>query len=117
MDTINMHEAKTHLSRLVQRVEAGEEVVIARDGKPVAKLVPFKEELRPREPGSMRGLITLPENFPEDFDAPDLEIYQGFYGEEEGRAWYEHDVKMRAERKEQERLAREAGSADEAAEE
>lgn len=40
MKTVNMHEAKTHLSRLMQEVEAGEEVVIARTGKPIVKLVP-----------------------------------------------------------------------------
>jgi prevent-host-death family protein len=39
---INVHEAKTHLSRFLQRVEGGEEIVIARDGRPVARLVPFR---------------------------------------------------------------------------
>ena len=97
MNAVNMHEAKTHLSRLVERVAAGEEIVIARSGKPVAKLVPFVEDLRPREPGSMRGLIQVPE----DFDEPDLQLYQDFYGEDEGRAWYEHDVRLRAELKRQ----------------
>ncbi|MGH9321991.1 MAG: type II toxin-antitoxin system Phd/YefM family antitoxin, partial [Vicinamibacteria bacterium] len=42
MKTMNVHEAKTHLSKLLERVEAGEEVIIARNGKAVAKLVPYK---------------------------------------------------------------------------
>ena len=41
METVNVHEAKTHLSRLLQRIEAGEEIVIARAGRPVARLVPY----------------------------------------------------------------------------
>jgi prevent-host-death family protein len=47
MKLINIHEAKTHLSRLIERVEAGEEIVIARAGKPVAKLVPYVEQAPP----------------------------------------------------------------------
>lgn len=50
MKTVNIHEAKTQLSRLLKRVEAGEEVVVARAGKPVAKLVPVSAK-KPREPG------------------------------------------------------------------
>ena len=66
MHTVNMHEAKTHLSRLVERVEAGEEIIIARNGSPVAKLVPVADDLTPRVPGSMQGQIWMAE----DFDAP-----------------------------------------------
>ena len=50
LESVNVHEAKTHLSRLLERVEAGEEIVIARAGKPVARLVPL-------EPGEPRRLI------------------------------------------------------------
>jgi len=50
MKTVNIHQAKTQLSRLLKRVEAGEEVVLARAGKPVAKLVPMPAQ-KPREPG------------------------------------------------------------------
>jgi prevent-host-death family protein len=99
MDAVNIHEAKTHLSRLVERVAAGEEIVIARSGKPVAKLVPFQEPREPRRWGSMRGVFEIPEGF----DEPDLQIYQDFYGEHEGREWYEHDIKLRAELKRQKR--------------
>ena len=97
MSAVNIHQAKTHLSRLVERVVAGEEIVIARSGKPVAKLVPYKEERAPRSWGSMRGVLHLPD----DFDEPDLQIYQDFYGEEEGRAAYEHDRQVRDELKRQ----------------
>ncbi len=47
METVNIHEAKTHLSRLVERVLAGESITIAKSGKPVAKLVPIEEEPKP----------------------------------------------------------------------
>ena len=54
MVTVNVHEAKSNLSRLLKRVEAGEEVVIARNGKPVARLAPFKKRGN-RKPGSLKG--------------------------------------------------------------
>jgi prevent-host-death family protein len=57
MTTVNVHQAKTHLSRLLERVAAGEEVVIARAGKPVARLVPIKSE-EPRKPGLAKGRLT-----------------------------------------------------------
>ena len=62
---VNVHEAKTHLSRLLQRVAAGEEIVIARNGKPVARLVPAAPAPR-RLFGTDRGLFEVPD----DFDAP-----------------------------------------------
>lgn len=64
--TINIHEAKTHLSRLLDRVSQGEEIVIARAGKPVARLVPVSERPERREPGSASGRVVVGE----DFDAP-----------------------------------------------
>jgi prevent-host-death family protein len=64
--TVNIHEAKTHLSRLLTRVSSGEEVIIARAGKPVARLVPITEKPERRQPGSAAGtLVIMP-----DFDAP-----------------------------------------------
>lgn len=58
MDTVNVHEAKTHLSRLLDRVEAGEELIIARAGRPVAKLVPLSRSPIPRRTGGfLRGQI------------------------------------------------------------
>lgn len=54
---MNIHEAKTHLSRLIERVAAGEEIVISKAGKPVAKLVPFAAPAAPREGGFLAGQI------------------------------------------------------------
>ncbi len=59
----NIHEAKTHLSRLVERAEAGEEVIIARNGKPVAKLVAYKERSGPRKPGLWKGKVWIAPDF------------------------------------------------------
>ena len=64
--TINIHEAKTHLSRLLERVSEGEEIVISKAGRPVARLVPAGERPERREPGSASGLVVVGE----DFDAP-----------------------------------------------
>lgn len=63
MTTVNVHEAKTHLSRLLERVEAGEEVVIARAGTPVARLTSIAPPTpRPRI-GFMAGAFTVPDDF------------------------------------------------------
>lgn len=62
MATVNVHEAKTHLSRLLAQVEAGEEVVIARNGKPVARMVPCTPRGRPQF-GSWKGRITIGDSF------------------------------------------------------
>lgn len=75
MTTVNTHEAKTHLSRLLDRVAAGEEIVIARAGKPIARLVPWQEQDAVREGGEWRGLVHMSD----DFDAPLPEdIARGF---------------------------------------
>lgn len=71
---VNIHEAKTHLSRLVERVEAGEEVVIARAGRPVARLVAFHARTKPRVPGLWRGRVQMAA----DFDAPDDDLISTF---------------------------------------
>lgn len=63
MPTVNVHEAKTHLSRLLDRVAAGEEVIIARAGTPVARLVPVEQERKQRRPGTYRGRITIADDF------------------------------------------------------
>jgi prevent-host-death family protein len=64
MDKINVHQAKTHLSQLLDRVAKGEEIILARGGKPVAKLIPIASE--PRRPGQLKGRIRIAA----DFDAP-----------------------------------------------
>ena len=66
MKTVNVHEAKTHFSKLLARVEKGHEVVISRAGKPVARLVPHREEKRAPQFGGDRGKFVVPD----DFDAP-----------------------------------------------
>ncbi|MGH2595092.1 MAG: type II toxin-antitoxin system Phd/YefM family antitoxin [Actinomycetota bacterium] len=66
MDSVNIHDAKTHFSKLIERVVLGEEIVIARAGHPVAKLVPIVPDSHARRPGSARGLFVVPP----DFDAP-----------------------------------------------
>ena len=66
MTQVNVHEAKTHLSRLLARVAKGETVLIARAGKPVARLSPVTETQGRRTLGRDRGLFTVPD----DFDAP-----------------------------------------------
>ncbi len=60
---VNVHAAKTHLSRLLEDVEAGEEIVLARAGRPVARLVPFKPSKQPRTPGLWRGRVRLAPDF------------------------------------------------------
>ena len=63
METVNIHEAKTHLSQLLSAVAAGEEIVIARAGKPLAKLVPYQEAVEPRTPGYWRGQVRIAPDF------------------------------------------------------
>jgi prevent-host-death family protein len=57
--TVNVHEAKTHLSRLLDRAHAGEEIVIAKGGKPYARLLPLDQHEPKREPGTLQGLVEL----------------------------------------------------------
>jgi prevent-host-death family protein len=63
---VNVHQAKTHLSRLLDEVAAGAEVVIARAGRPVARLVPLEPVVRKKRLGALKGRIEVPD----DFDAP-----------------------------------------------
>ncbi|MDE2990020.1 MAG: type II toxin-antitoxin system Phd/YefM family antitoxin [Chloroflexota bacterium] len=62
MATVDVHQAKTHLSRLLAQVEAGEEVTIARNGKPVARLVPARTLGRP-QPDVFKGQVVVPDSF------------------------------------------------------
>jgi prevent-host-death family protein len=63
MRVINVYEAKTHLSQLLAAVATGEEIVIARAGKPLAKLVPYQEVVEPRTPGYWRGRVRIAPDF------------------------------------------------------
>lgn len=76
MVTVNVHEAKTNLSRLLVQVEAGEEVVIARNGKPVARLVIAREQGK-RQFGSMKGLISMDDTFFEPLPEEELRAWEG----------------------------------------
>lgn len=66
MTIINIHEAKTHFSKLINQALQGEEIIIARGNKPVVKLMPYTEEMSPRKGGQLQGLIEISD----DFDAP-----------------------------------------------
>ena len=77
MHITNIHQAKTQLSRLIERVLQGEEVVIGRAGKPVAKLVPYERSVQPRQGGQWRGQVAIEDNFDE---LPE-EIAAAFRGE------------------------------------
>jgi prevent-host-death family protein len=77
MRTVNIHEAKTHLSRLLQRAAGGEEIIIAKAGAPLAKLVPYRTNNEPRCPGFWRGKVQIAD----DFDALPEEIATAFRGE------------------------------------
>lgn len=71
---MNIYEAKTRFSRLVERVEAGEEIVIARAGRPVARLVPYRARRAARQPGLWKGRVRLAP----DFDAIDARLIEEF---------------------------------------
>jgi len=76
-ESVNVYEAKTHLSQLIDRAAAGEEIVIARAGHPVARLVALVEPPRPRVPGGWRGKVSMTAGFD---DLP-TEIEAAFRGE------------------------------------
>lgn len=75
MQIINIHQAKTNLSKLIEQVIAGEDVVIAKAGKPIAKLIKYKEPLKPRVPGLWKGKVWISN----DFNEEDKEINKLFY--------------------------------------
>ena len=78
MAVVNLHAAKTHLSRLVDQAAAGEEVIIAKAGKPIAKLVALDRPPQRRVPGTLAGRLRIPD----DLDAPlPDEILREFEGD------------------------------------
>ena len=76
MTVVNVHQAKTSLSRLLAQVEAGEEVVIARRGEPVARLVPCKPRSK-RQFGSMKGKIVIDDSFFDPLPEEELRAWEG----------------------------------------
>ena len=80
-EAIDIRQAKAQLSRLVERAKAGEEIIISRDGKPVARLVPLSPARAPRKPGLLKGKIRIGK----DFDSPLPEdVLAGFEGNSRG---------------------------------
>ena len=77
MQIINVYDAKTHLSRLLDQVAQGEEIIIARAGKPLAKLVPYRDDDQPRVPGSWHGRVRIAP----DFDELPPDLAAAFEGE------------------------------------
>jgi prevent-host-death family protein len=75
LDTVNVHEAKTHLSRLLERVKRGEEIVIARSGRPVARLVPLEPIERRRPLGLDKDRLWIADDFDE---AVPWQVFPGF---------------------------------------
>ncbi len=75
--TINIHDAKTQLSKLLQRVMAGEEIIIAKAGKPVARLVPFTQKPMERVPGSAKGKIWIAPDFQAPLPDDILDAFEG----------------------------------------
>lgn len=76
MPVVNVHQAKTHLSRLLAQVESGEEVVIARNGKPVARLVPCHPKGK-RQPDIFKGKIVIPDSFFDPLPEEELKAWEG----------------------------------------
>ena len=76
MTVVNVHQAKTQLSRLLAQVEAGEEVVIARRGNPVARLVRCQPETK-RQPDVLKGKVSIPESFFEPLPEEELASWEG----------------------------------------
>ena len=74
MNISNIHEAKSNLSKLIEKVEHGEEVIIARSGKPVAKLIPYQTNQTPRTGGQWKGKVKIAA----DFDKLPKDIAEAF---------------------------------------
>lgn len=79
--TVNLYEAKTHLSKLVEAAARGEEIVIAKAGKPRARLVPLEKPQAKRTPGGLKGRIWIADDFDDELPP---EVLAGFSGEEDG---------------------------------
>ena len=79
MTVVNIHDAKTHLSKLINDVLDGKTVIIAKSGVPVVRLTAYNEEVTERQGGQLKGLVKMSE----DFDAPlPKDVLASFYGED-----------------------------------
>jgi prevent-host-death family protein len=77
MTTVNIHEAKTHLSRLVDEVAAGAEIIIAKAGKPMARLAPISTPIRKKRLGLLKGKVKVPDDFNAPLDDETLFAFEG----------------------------------------
>jgi prevent-host-death family protein len=77
MTTVNIHEAKTHLSRLVDEVAAGAEIIIAKAGKPMARLAPISTPVRKKHLGLLKGKIKVLDDFNAPLDDETLSAFEG----------------------------------------
>lgn len=77
MQTVNIHEAKTHLSRLLEQVAGGEEIVIAKAGKAVARLVPLDAAPKKRQLGLLKGKLMVPDDFGAPLTDEELALFEG----------------------------------------
>ena len=81
MTVVTIHKAKTELSKLLKRVEAGEEIVIARGGKPVARIVPAEPpKKKSRGEGAWAGQFVFPDSFFDPLPDDELDAWEGKYG-------------------------------------
>lgn len=78
---VNLYEAKTHLSQLVERASAGEEIIIAKAGRPVARLMPLPAPRAPRTPGAFKGQIHVADDFDDPLPPDILAAFSGDAGE------------------------------------
>lgn len=77
MQTVNIHDAKTHLSRLLEQVAAGEEIIIAKAGKAVARLVPLEQPPGKRRLGRLKGKLKVPDDFDTPLGDDELASFEG----------------------------------------
>jgi prevent-host-death family protein len=76
-NTVNIHEAKTHLSRLIDEVAAGAEIIIAKAGKPMARLIPISAPVRKKQLGMLEGKIKVSDDFNAPLDDEMLTLFEG----------------------------------------
>jgi len=74
--TVNIHQAKTHLSKIVDEVASGREVIIAKAGKPVARLVPLAKVAAPKKLGQLKGKVRVPDDFNAPLSSEELALFE-----------------------------------------
>ena len=77
MKIANIHEAKSQLSKLIESALAGEEIIIAKAGKPLVKLIPYQENKQPRTPGGWEGKVIMKEDFDDELPSNILKLFAG----------------------------------------